>query len=175
MKKILLIAIVSLISSLAFSQISKTQIDAALKAKGLDPSVNDAYVVTSQSSSKDIGVSHVYLRQTLNGIEIFNANPALHFDKNGNVFSFSNAFIKSAKSLLVVSNNSTSYTKAIEIVAKQLGLSVNFYVNKTNPQSNEYIVTDKKASSQDIKAKLYYLLLDKEIRQVLYAAQGVLI
>lgn len=167
MKKLLLIAIASLISSIAFSQVSKTQIDAALQAKGLDPSANDAYIITSQSSSKDIGVSHVYLRQTLNGIEIFNANPALHFDKIGNMFSFSNAFIKSAKSKLVASNNNTSYNKAIEIVAKQLGLSVNFSVNKTNPQSNEYIVIDKKASSQDIKAKLYYLLLDKEIRQVL--------
>ena len=166
MKKILLIAIASLIINFAFSQTSKTQIDAALQAKGLDISANDAYVITSQSSSKDIGVSHVYLRQTLNGIEIFNANPALHFDKNGNVFSFSNAFIKSAKSKLVASNNNTSYNKAIEIVAKQLGLSVNFSVNKTNPQTNEYIVIDKKASSQDIKAKLYCLLLDKEIRQV---------
>ena len=166
MKKILLIAIASLTSSIAFSQISKTQIDAALQAKGLDPYENDAYIITSQSSSKDIGVSHVYLRQTINGIELFNGNPALHFDKNGNVFSFSNAFIKSAKSKLVVSNNNTSYNKAIEIVAKQLGLSVNFSVNKTNSQTNEYIVLDKKASSQDIKAKLYYLLLDKEIRQV---------
>ena len=166
MKKILLIAIASLISSIAFSQISKTQIDAALQAKGLDPYENDAYIITSQSSSKDIGVSHVYLRQTINGIELFNGNPALHFDKNGNVLSFSNAFIKSAKSKLVVSNNNTSYNKAIEIVAKQLGLSVNFSVNKTNSQTNEYVVLDKKASSQDIKAKLYYLLLDKEIRQV---------
>ncbi len=166
MKKLLLIAVISLLNSFAFSQISNSQIDATLRAKGLDPLTNDTYIITSQTNSNGIGVSHVYLRQTANGIEIFNANPALHFDKNGNVFSFSNAFIKSAKSMLVASNNSTSYTKAIENVALQLGLKVNFSVNKTNPQTNEYVVIDRKASSKDIKAKLYYLLLDKEIRLV---------
>jgi phosphoglycerate-specific signal transduction histidine kinase len=52
MKKLLLIAIVSLISNYAFTQISKTQIDAALQAKGLDPSANDAYVITSRIKLK---------------------------------------------------------------------------------------------------------------------------
>jgi hypothetical protein len=48
------------------------------------------------------------------------------------------------KTCLLLLTTVSSFTKAIETVATQLGLKVNFSINKTNTQTNEYIVLDRK-------------------------------
>jgi Zn-dependent metalloprotease len=165
MKKISIIIILFIISSITNAQINKEKIDQALLSKGIDLKSN-GYVITSQYTSKSNGVTHVYIRQTLNNIEIFNANSALHFDKIGNIISFNNSFINNASNILVKSKKTIKYTQAITSVAMQLGKIVIFINVKSNNLSNEYIVNDVHASSKEIKAKMYYLLKKNQLIKV---------
>jgi Zn-dependent metalloprotease len=157
MKKLSIIVIFFIFSSIANAQINKEKIDQTLLSKGIDLKSN-GYVITSQYTSKSNGVTHVYMRQTLNEIEIFNANSALHFDKIGNIINFNNSFINNASSILVNSKNEITYSQAITTVAMQLGKIVIFSFSKSKNTSNEFSVTDVHASSKEIKAKKYFLL-----------------
>ena len=152
-------------SSIANAQINKEKIDQTLISKGIDLKSN-GYVITSQYTSKSNGVTHVYIRQTVNDIEIFNANSALHFDKIGNIISFNNSFINNASSILINSKNEINYSQAISAVATQLGKKVKFTLNKSKNISNEYVEGDKNASSKEIKAKMYYLLKENQLIKV---------
>ena len=165
MKRLSIIILIFLFSSFANAQINKEKIDETLISKGIDLKLN-GYVITSQYISKSNGVSHIYIRQTINGIEIFNANSALHFDKNGNVITFNNSFVNNASSILIDSKSEINYTQAITRVAMQLGKIVIFSLAKSNNLSNEYIVYDVHASSKEIKAKMYYLLKDNQLIKV---------
>jgi len=165
MKKLSIILIFFLFSSFAIAQINKEKIDETLISKGIDLKLN-GYVITSQYTSKSNGVTHVYIRQTVNDIEIFNANSALHFDKNGNVITFNNSFVNNASSILIDSKNAINYTQAVTNVAMQLGKKVIFSLAKSKNTSNEYVVVDKNASSKEIKAKMYYLLKNNQLLKV---------
>lgn len=165
MKKLSTFIILFLFSSIVFAQINQEKIDKTLLSKGIDLKAN-GYIITSQYTSKNNGVTHVYLRQTVNEIEIFNANSALHFDKNGNVISFNNSFINNAAGILVDSKNAIDYTQAVSTVATQLGKTVVFSLAKVVNVYNEYVVMDKRASSKEIKSKIYYLLKDNQLLKV---------
>jgi extracellular elastinolytic metalloproteinase len=165
MKKLSIVIIFFLFSSFAIAQINKEKIDETLISKGIDLKLN-GYVITSQYTSKSNGVTHVYIRQTVNNIEIFNANSALHFDKNENVITFNNSFVNNASSILINSKNEINYSQSISAVATQLGKKVKFTLNKSKNISNEYVEVDKNASSKDIKAKMYYLLKDNQLFKV---------
>lgn len=165
MKKLSIIIILFHFSSFVLAQINKEKIDQTLILKGIDLKTN-GYVITSQYTSKSNGVTHVYIRQTVNDIEIFNANSALHFDKNGNVITFNNSFINNASSILINSKSEINYTQAITRVAMQLEKIVVFYNAKSKNLSKEYIVNDVHASSKEIKAKMFYLLKGNQLIKV---------
>ncbi|KAI1318743.1 Fungalysin/Thermolysin Extracellular metalloproteinase 5 [Mortierella claussenii] len=55
------------------------------------------YVVKNAYTSKHNGVTHVYLRQLINGLEVVNGDINVNVDKNGNVISYGNSFYKGEK------------------------------------------------------------------------------
>ncbi|KAF9916182.1 Fungalysin/Thermolysin Extracellular metalloproteinase 5 [Lobosporangium transversale] len=52
------------------------------------------YVVKNAYTSKHNGVTHVYLRQVINGLEVVNGDINVNVDKDGNVISFGDSFYK---------------------------------------------------------------------------------
>jgi len=52
-------------------------------------------IITSQHLSKQSGVQHIYLKQTLGGIEVNGTNSSIHL-KNGEAFKFNQGFISLA-------------------------------------------------------------------------------
>lgn len=165
MKKLYTLLLASIIYTCSFAQVNKARIDETLAANGVQAQ-DMSYVITSQYTSKNNGVTHVYLRQTLNGIEIFNANSSLNFNQNGNLLGFNNGFIHGAANRVRISTKTISYAQAISTVASQLGIAVNIAHAKTSIHANEYIVKDNNASSKDIKTKLFYLLKNNQLFQV---------
>ena len=157
MKKIIILGLALCFHFLCFAQLSKTTIDQFLISKGLVPAGNDSYVILSQSSSPQTGITHVYLRQTLNGIEVFNVNPSLHANKEGALVSFQNTFVKNAAEKGVQEISPVSYIDAMTTVATQLGLKLNVSLNKSGNSNQEWVLIDKSCSSKEIKAKQYYL------------------
>ena len=45
------------------------------------------FVITDQYTDQHNGVTHIYLRQIVNGIEVFNANSSLRLSKDGKLIS----------------------------------------------------------------------------------------
>ncbi|KAI8873389.1 hypothetical protein GQ42DRAFT_166395 [Ramicandelaber brevisporus] len=54
------------------------------------------YYVSSSHTTEDIGVTHIYLRQLVNGLEIANADMNINVDKNGKVISYGSTFVSDA-------------------------------------------------------------------------------
>ena len=97
MKKVLLLVNVLLFSILSHAQIDKAMMIQAMQkhqsANELKISDISNFSISSQYTEAKTGITHVYFRQSIENIEIYNANSSLHFDKNGNLFHFNNAFI----------------------------------------------------------------------------------
>ncbi|KAG0308314.1 Fungalysin/Thermolysin Extracellular metalloproteinase 5 [Linnemannia gamsii] len=52
------------------------------------------YIVKNAYTSKHNGVTHVYFRQVVDGLEVVNGDINVNVDKDGNVISFGNSFYK---------------------------------------------------------------------------------
>ncbi|KAF8934944.1 Fungalysin metallopeptidase-domain-containing protein [Dissophora ornata] len=55
------------------------------------------YIVKNAYTSKHNGVTHVYLRQVVDGLEVVNGDINVNVDKHGNVISFGDSFYKGRK------------------------------------------------------------------------------
>ncbi len=167
MKRILLATSIFLLPILLHAQIDKTTMVKAMQQynNASNLSINDIsnFAITSQYTESKTGITHIYIRQTVDNIEVFNANSSLHIDKFGHLFHFNNAFIQNAKDKVSSTNISIDANNAMQSVANSLGISIRQkeVLSKNNP--NEYIVNDVLASSQPIKTKLYYIFLDNKL------------
>ncbi|KAF9418115.1 Fungalysin/Thermolysin Extracellular metalloproteinase 5 [Podila epigama] len=56
------------------------------------------YVVKNSYTSKSNGVTHVYLRQIVDGLEVVNGDINVNIDRDGNVISYGDSFYKGTKS-----------------------------------------------------------------------------
>ena len=68
---------------------SQISLDKILKQK------KSNYIITKEHVSSLSGIRHVYLRQSLNNLEIYGTESSIHYDRNGNVFKEHNQFISS--------------------------------------------------------------------------------
>ena len=160
MKKILLLANFLLLTILSDAQIDKSKMIKAIQehvsAGDLKMIDISNFSINSQYTESKTGITHVYLRQTIENIEIYNSSTSLHFDKNGNLFHFNNAFIKDAQNKVSKSNISVDANKAAQLVASSLGINLNQSLQLSKTAPNEFVLNDPTASSQPIKTKLYY-------------------
>jgi len=46
---------------------------------------SSVYVITKQHVSSISGIRHVYIRQAINGLEVYGTESSVHIDKNGKV------------------------------------------------------------------------------------------
>lgn len=167
MKKILLI-----VNVLVFSILSNAQIDKAFMIRSMQQhstaselKMSDIanFSIYSQYTEAKTGITHIYFRQTIKNIEIYNANSSLHFDKKGNLFHFNNAFIKDAQDKISKSSISVDANRATQLVATSLGMSLNQSIQLSKTTQNEFVLNDPMASSQPIKTKLYYFFLNDKL------------
>ena len=98
---------------------SQISLDKILKQKKSD------YIITKEHISSLSGIHHVYLRQSLNNLEIYGTESSIHYDRNGNVFKEHNQFISST-SINKIDNNSQiiNAKQAIEAVANQMNYKI---------------------------------------------------
>src|SRR5690242_7289841 len=111
----------------SFAQMSNTEVRSLYQSKltafGLtDKDISD-FVITDQYTDQSTGITHIYIRQKVNGIEIFNANSAIHLDRNGETVAFHNSFVPAAADKATVSTPSIQPTTAIQNVAASIGMT----------------------------------------------------
>lgn len=99
-------------------------------------------LVTDHYTSNDI--THIYFRQTLNGIEITNANASVHI-VNGNVLTSNSQFLPSLEKRNVQSQATLSAIDAIIKVSEQ----------KSYPLNRSELKTVKNADRSEAKSAVY--------------------
>ena len=153
----------SLTALMAQSNDVKTQLYIEQTASQYDLSETDIqdWIITSQHTSKQSGITHVYGIQQFKGIEVHNATFGLHFFNQNKVVAFDTKFISDLSDKISSSNRSASISaqKAVELAAKELGLKsdVKFEILSA-PQGIErrQTIEAKQISETPIAAKLMY-------------------
>ena len=116
------------------------------------------YVITQESMSRKSGVRHVYLRQAIQGLEVYGTESSVHFDKAGNVIKENNKFLADVALTLKSSGQSISAKQAILSVANQMGYKIsNLQQIKLIGGANKSAVFNQAGiSAEDIPVKLMY-------------------
>jgi subtilisin-like proprotein convertase family protein len=119
---------------------------------------SDSYVITKEHVSSISGIRHVYLRQAINGIEVYGTESGVHFDKTGKVLVEHNKFLADVQATLKKSSQSIDARAAITSVANQMGYKMsNLQETKSIGGKNKAAVFNKAGiSSEDIPVKLMY-------------------
>lgn len=122
------------------------------------------YVITNEHFSNTSGIRHVYLRQAINGLEVYGTESSIHFDKSGKVISIENNFIKDVETTLKRTSQNLSSSQAINAVALEMGYEVrNLQQLKDEEGTNKKTLFNKAGiSSEDIPVRLMYYYREGE-------------
>jgi hypothetical protein len=168
MKKIFLVSLCVVGAVVSNAQYSKSFITDTYrqyaKQYGLSAADVENYVITDQYTDKRGGITHVYVRQVVNGIEVFNANSGFHY-LNGKVVSFSNGFVADAVNHTSTTEASIGTSRALQIAGGEVEMAVAAAMSKNDvvlsKNNRELIINDPVVSEEPIKTKLYYLNTEK--------------
>ncbi|MEI2611588.1 MAG: T9SS-dependent M36 family metallopeptidase [Candidatus Promineifilaceae bacterium] len=124
------------------------------------------YVVTDQYTSNHNGVTHIYLRQRYNGIEVYGANININITSDGRVLNMGNSFIAN---LGVGAKNLAPTLSAVEAVtaaANHLGLPLTTPVTQMAAPAgveSAQILSNGGISQNAIPAKLVYEFYNNQV------------
>jgi extracellular elastinolytic metalloproteinase len=116
-------------------------------------------VVTSRYSSEHNGVTHLYLRQRYNGIEVHGGDININVAADGSIINLGNSFVSNLPAAINAQAPSRSAQQAVADAARHLGLSlgrsVEVVAERGGPQQ-EVVLSDAGISQQEIPARLVY-------------------
>ncbi len=124
-----------------------------------DVAVTDEYV------SRRNGISHVYLRQKVNGVEVYNARASAHVTPNGRVVSVHSTFVADAANRTAsptATAPSLTVEAAVEAAAHHLGLSMTGAPSVIEPADARHrmLLSDAGVSLEPIPAQLVYFVTE---------------
>ena len=119
---------------------------------------SSVYVITKEHVSSISGIRHVYIRQAINGLEVYGTESSVHIDRNGKVLMEHNKFLADVQTTVKSSLQGISARQAVTSVASQMGYTVtNLQEVKSIGGKNKATVFNKAGiSSEEIPAKLMY-------------------
>lgn len=129
---------------------------------GLTSAEIDRSVVTDQYTDTDTGVTHIYLRQTFNGLEVVNADLSIHITKDGKIAAIGGGFVPNLKATNSVKPKFSALT-AVNRAASKLGLHVKnepAVIEKKNNLARGTRLRNEKLSMDDIPARLHYVPME---------------
>lgn len=163
MKKITLCTIVFLAFNTVFAQYSETNIKNLYASRMQEFKLTAAdlqdMVLTDQYTDQHNGVTHIYLRQVVKGIEVFNANSSLHLSKDGNIISIQNGFVSNALEKINTTVPSIGVAAAMKSAGDHIGMNLQHAMSKADVPmvNNEVVLADAQVSSEPIKVKMYFV------------------
>jgi subtilisin-like proprotein convertase family protein len=119
---------------------------------------SDSYVIIKEHVSSISGIHHIYLRQAINGLEVYGTESSVHIDKTGKVLLEHNNFLMDVLASVKSSSQGISARQAVTSVAGQMGYGMaNLEEIKSIGGKNKATVFNKaNISSEDIPVKLMY-------------------
>ncbi len=132
---------------------------------GLTNADIEGMIITDQYTDDHSGITHIYMRQVVNGIEVFNGNASMHLDKSGNIISCYSDFVKDAKQLVTSTKPSVGVTTALQSAAQHVEMNIKPALSKTDGQlvNNKNILVDKTVSEEPIQTGLYYYYTNQQL------------
>ncbi|RSK37210.1 T9SS-dependent M36 family metallopeptidase [Hymenobacter metallilatus] len=114
--------------------------------------------VTSQYTDKHNGITHVYLRQRVQGVEVYGAVADVHFNQAGKVASLHSSFLTNAAAQARNATPSLTAVQAVAAAAKALGLPApsNLEVRKAGTPASGMEFNEGGISLDKIPVKLMY-------------------
>ena len=168
-KKPLITFTVLLVSILSFAQENNSVIQEYLSTnqqelKLTDKDISD-WIVTNEYFSKSTQLTHVYIRQKYNDIEVVNGNANFNV-LNNKVFSMGNRLISNLEQKANTASPSINPKQAIEAAAQQLNIDLKETLKAIKPISRHHFIYNKAGISlEDIPVKLVYQATeDNELR-----------
>ena len=115
-----------------------------------------SFVITNENVSRISGVHNIYLRQAINGLEVYGTESSIHFDKTGMVLVEHNRFLTDVQGTLKNSSQGITAHQAIVSVANQMGYKVESLREIENIGGNNKAAVFNRAniSSKDIPIKI---------------------
>ncbi|WP_068588912.1 M36 family metallopeptidase [Cochleicola gelatinilyticus] len=116
------------------------------------------YVIYKEHVSRTSGIRHVYLRQAINGLEIYGTESSVHFKQDGTHFLTHNKFLSDAQATVQNAAVSINAQQAIQSVANQMGYQVTTLQQlRSEGGENQKTVFNKAGiSEREIPVKLMY-------------------
>lgn len=124
-----------------------------------DVVVNDQYV----SQEGENQVTHIYLRQRFEGIEVAGADININIASDGSVINIGNRFVENLDQAITQNLKTISAIEATELAAEELGLTITEPIEvqgQFQGPEDEVVLSDGGISLQEIPAKLVYQPLE---------------
>ncbi|KAI8604377.1 Fungalysin metallopeptidase-domain-containing protein [Dissophora ornata] len=114
------------------------------------------YIVKNAYTSKHNGVTHVYLRQRIDGLEVVNGDINVNVDKHGNVISYGDSFFKgdSQKKSLTIKEWIKKEAESFHEQGRQL--SFGGWRHRTQRNQEEFDAPESKATLSPQEALLSF-------------------
>src|ERR1043166_6267983 len=129
-------------------------------ALGLASSDLGDLAVKDRYTSQHNGTTHLYLRQRINGIEVYNGDLSIHISKDGRVISARDRFVRNLAMAAAKATPATlSATEAVIHAAGHLGFSLGQPLGgeeSLGGPSREVLLSKGGISQEKIPAKLMY-------------------
>ncbi len=153
----------------AAREVATTYLEKASAEFGLRPGDLEDTVVRDEYRSAHNGVTHVYVRQRLNGIEVVNGDSNVNIDREGRVFFAGTRFVSDLATRANANSPSIGALEALLSAAKHLELQTNDLelLQSIGGPAAEAVFSRSGISLEKIPVKLMYLPTDKgEVRLV---------
>jgi len=133
----------------------------------IDDDLTDV-VVKDRYMSPNNGITHLYLRQRLDGIEVFNGDINVNVTRDGRILNLGNWFVGNLRSSAKTRTAKLNQIAAVKSAAKYLGLTITETLRQLNApsgKSQKVKLSRGGISKDDIPVELLYLPLDSgEVR-----------
>jgi extracellular elastinolytic metalloproteinase len=120
-------------------------------------------IIVRDSYTGDAGVSYIYLNQTYQGIEIFNAISTVVV-KDNKVFYYANRFTDDIVNRVNTTNATLSPEESISAMANHFQLSNPVDLTQLEKRGNSYLFSNAGISQRDITIELVYSQQDRELK-----------
>ena len=160
----------SLTGVLAQKNISQHQINEALSSIMEDYSLDRAdisdYIVTDSYTREQTGITHVYLNQTANNYEIFNAQLQLHFNPNNELVFHNSKFIKNKSQKINHENSSIDVNQAFILALEKVDAALvieNLKNDFKESSENTFTLTDNENFLYPVRSTIGYENTEDEL------------
>jgi hypothetical protein len=163
MRRLFLLVALSLSAPSAFAQseaLSAVLNHLNASRAALSPTADDLseVAVTDEYVSSHSGVTHLYLRQKVGGIEVYNGRVSAHVTPAGRVVGLHSSFVPSAAARAATTAPTLTVEAAVSAAAAQLGLDAPDALTVLEPadESHRMLLNDGGISLEPIPAQLVY-------------------